>query len=250
MVANVVQNYNHHKRQSIPPRLRDAVMTERGWICHICGEPIDKNRRTPDPHSLSLDHVVPVALGGTNDIGNLAPSHLACNVHRQTKPLVEHRVGQILGNLTTLQMLMLLTVCKNVQTGQVQWRAVTNSAAWPRRRSIPYALLAGVIGISIGAILCLSILFIRSGIILASTSRRRLRTRLREYVASHFTWEQSTSPSRFTMRLRHRQWTINSVVKRNERMKARERSRAAYQRHLYYGSVARSRTHYRNRQGN
>ena len=42
-------------------------------ICWLCGQ----------PGADSVDHLVPVSLGGAKlDIGNLAPAHLTCNKRR------------------------------------------------------------------------------------------------------------------------------------------------------------------------
>lgn len=36
-------------------------------------------RRHPDPLAASIDHIVPLAVGGTNDPANLQLSHFRCN---------------------------------------------------------------------------------------------------------------------------------------------------------------------------
>ena len=60
-------------------QLSRAVTQAKGTTCHICGQPIYGR--------VSADHIVPVALGGSDDVSNLAPSHLRCNVKRGVKPL-------------------------------------------------------------------------------------------------------------------------------------------------------------------
>lgn len=54
--------------------LRRAVVERDGAICWLCGKAI--------VGIVSLDHVVPVSFGGNDDIENLRPSCLACNVAR------------------------------------------------------------------------------------------------------------------------------------------------------------------------
>lgn len=44
--------------------LRDRILRDSD-ICHICGQ----------PGADSVDHLVPVARGGTNDRSNLRPAH-------------------------------------------------------------------------------------------------------------------------------------------------------------------------------
>lgn len=50
-----------------------------GW-CPYCGEAEQK---------LSVDHVVPVVKGGTNDISNLIPCCISCNTLKHTRLLEE-----------------------------------------------------------------------------------------------------------------------------------------------------------------
>ena len=50
-----------------------------GTDCGICGEPVDMGARYPNPSGPSVDHVLPVARGGSDDPANLQLSHLRCN---------------------------------------------------------------------------------------------------------------------------------------------------------------------------
>lgn len=51
-------------------------------VCCICGEPVDKTLSGRDPDGPSIDHIVPRAEGGTNQLDNLALAHLRCNTAR------------------------------------------------------------------------------------------------------------------------------------------------------------------------
>lgn len=55
------------------------IFERDGWICHICGEPVD-------PADASLDHVVPIARGGQHTAENLACSHRTCNFAKKAEP--------------------------------------------------------------------------------------------------------------------------------------------------------------------
>ena len=49
-------------------------------ICAICGKPVDKTLKSPNPMSASVDHIIPVSKGGhPSDLSNLQLAHRACN---------------------------------------------------------------------------------------------------------------------------------------------------------------------------
>ncbi|MFJ8594867.1 HNH endonuclease [Streptomyces sp. NPDC093598] len=58
---------------------RIAIYQRDGWTCHICGDPVDRDAVVPDLAAPVLDHVVPLARGGTHDEGNLKTAHFYCN---------------------------------------------------------------------------------------------------------------------------------------------------------------------------
>ena len=58
-------------------QLADQVAERWGQVCWLCHKPI--------VGQVSPDHVVPVAFGGSDDLDNLRPSHLRCNIRRGTK---------------------------------------------------------------------------------------------------------------------------------------------------------------------
>lgn len=56
------------------------LMISQDFLCHLCGSALDPECRHPDPMCPSLDHIVPLARGGTGLRENLAAAHLRCNV--------------------------------------------------------------------------------------------------------------------------------------------------------------------------
>lgn len=54
-------------------------------ICGICDEPVDPDIAWPHRMSVTVDHVIPVAHGGTDDIDNLQLAHLGCNASKQDR---------------------------------------------------------------------------------------------------------------------------------------------------------------------
>jgi predicted nucleic acid-binding Zn ribbon protein len=66
-----------------PGYLRAAICKRDQWSCGICGERVSPALEYPHPRAASLDHVVPVSQGGTNDPANLRLVHLVCNLRRR-----------------------------------------------------------------------------------------------------------------------------------------------------------------------
>lgn len=65
--------------QAVPKRLRFEVMRRDGFTCRYCG--------TPAPETgagLTVDHVIPRSLGGTNDPSNLVAACQDCNAGKSS----------------------------------------------------------------------------------------------------------------------------------------------------------------------
>lgn len=61
---------------------REEICARDGWVCGICADPIDPLIRWPNGGSASIDHIMPVSLGGDDTKVNVRASHLACNLAR------------------------------------------------------------------------------------------------------------------------------------------------------------------------
>lgn len=66
-----------------------VVMDRDGWRCHLCDRKIPKNRKAPHPLSASIDHIVPLSLGGEHSYRNVAAAHLGCNQAKRTDAVGE-----------------------------------------------------------------------------------------------------------------------------------------------------------------
>lgn len=64
-------------RQPIPRKLRHEIFKRDGYRCRECGA-------SKDETSLEIDHILPVAKGGTNDIDNLQTLCRECNRMKHT----------------------------------------------------------------------------------------------------------------------------------------------------------------------
>jgi 5-methylcytosine-specific restriction endonuclease McrA len=61
-------------------RDRHRAVIRRGRPpCHLCGDDIDYALRSPDLMSFEVDHIIPLARGGSDELDNKAASHRKCN---------------------------------------------------------------------------------------------------------------------------------------------------------------------------
>jgi 5-methylcytosine-specific restriction endonuclease McrA len=94
----VVVNFRKHQRinrpqksKLVPPSLgnykvREMYARRDGWTCQLCGGGIPQLPVSNDSHNLSIDHVRPVAAGGTDHPSNVRAAHQACNKSRRDTP--------------------------------------------------------------------------------------------------------------------------------------------------------------------
>ena len=76
------------KRRGIPPREREAIVKAWGGKCAYC-------KGTQEP--FAIDHIVPVADGGTCDLENLCLACVKCNSMKSDVRLPEMHEGLLLG---------------------------------------------------------------------------------------------------------------------------------------------------------
>lgn len=70
----------YRKRHQWSRRRLQKIIDRGDRNCGICGSVVDLSLVHPHPMSASVDHVIPRALGGTNDPTNLQLAHFDCNV--------------------------------------------------------------------------------------------------------------------------------------------------------------------------
>lgn len=75
------------RKKQVPTEkfLHRDVFDRDAWVCGICAEPVDRDLAYPHPMSVSLDHVIPISLGGPHTMANTRCSHLSCNVRRNNR---------------------------------------------------------------------------------------------------------------------------------------------------------------------
>lgn len=67
-------------RAPLPRALRAYIIARDGTTCGICGLPVLPGE------PLDIDHIVPVALGGSDDPENLQVAHASCNRSKGARP--------------------------------------------------------------------------------------------------------------------------------------------------------------------
>lgn len=63
------------RRPSLPPALRQFVITRDGYVCGLCGGDVE-------PTDVHIDHIVPYSKGGRHVAGNLQVAHSRCNMRK------------------------------------------------------------------------------------------------------------------------------------------------------------------------
>lgn len=75
---------NHRQRARRAGVAYEPVNVKRvyerdGWMCGICGGKIAKDKKAPHPRSPSIDHIIPLSLGGPHTYDNVQAAHFGCN---------------------------------------------------------------------------------------------------------------------------------------------------------------------------
>lgn len=70
---------------------RRAIFERDGWRCQLCRKALKRDAVAPHPLSPSLDHIIPLAAGGTHEPRNVQAAHFSCNTRRGTGGTVQLR---------------------------------------------------------------------------------------------------------------------------------------------------------------
>lgn len=94
----VVVNFRKHQRinrpqkSKLPPpsvgawQVREMYARRDGWTCQLCGGEIPRRIVSNDDHNLVVDHIRPVAAGGTDHPSNVRAAHQTCARIRRGYP--------------------------------------------------------------------------------------------------------------------------------------------------------------------
>lgn len=71
-------------RQEYQKNKKKILMSQS--TCALCGQPVDKHLKYPDPMCATIDHIIPLDRGGhPSDLDNLQLAHLRCNRDKSNK---------------------------------------------------------------------------------------------------------------------------------------------------------------------
>jgi hypothetical protein len=74
------QRYRARKRSAYIADVRPRRIYERdGWRCQLCRKPVQREQVVPAPLAPVIDHIVPLARGGTHEPANVQCAHFLCN---------------------------------------------------------------------------------------------------------------------------------------------------------------------------
>jgi 5-methylcytosine-specific restriction endonuclease McrA len=60
--------------------VRPRVVFERdGWLCRLCLLPVDREATVPADFAPTVDHILPLSLGGAHAYPNVQCAHFICN---------------------------------------------------------------------------------------------------------------------------------------------------------------------------
>lgn len=70
------------KRSAAAPSqriVRSHIYERDGWRCQLCNRPVKQEAKVPHPLAPTLDHIIPLARGGTHEPSNVQTAHFICN---------------------------------------------------------------------------------------------------------------------------------------------------------------------------
>lgn len=80
-----LRRMNKQKRRArkhaayVAPVYREKIWELDAYKCHLCGRKTDPTKQVPHPLAPTIDHVIPLAAGGTHEPANCRTAHYRCN---------------------------------------------------------------------------------------------------------------------------------------------------------------------------
>jgi 5-methylcytosine-specific restriction endonuclease McrA len=73
----------HNRNSSLWKKIRERVLRRDSYICYYCGQDAD-----------TVDHIVPIAKGGGDEMDNLVAACRSCNYSKQDKSEADFLAGK------------------------------------------------------------------------------------------------------------------------------------------------------------
>jgi len=70
----------------------EKILETYGFICYLCNDPIDMKLPRTSKRGATVDHIIPLSRGGSDELDNLRLTHWSCNMKKSDK-LVEELNG-------------------------------------------------------------------------------------------------------------------------------------------------------------
>lgn len=76
----IERRHKHRRRDAYVADVSPAAVFVRdGYRCHICRRRTDPTKVVPHPRAPTIDHLIPLSLGGTHEPANVATACFLCN---------------------------------------------------------------------------------------------------------------------------------------------------------------------------
>lgn len=121
---------------TVSKRARFEVLRRDNYMCRYC-----RSRDNP----LTIDHVTPVALGGSDDPSNLVACCRDCNIGKSSSPPDAERVADV--EADAMRWAAAMEKAAAVLADQVEEKDTYVAAfleAWPRHRHMPDSMISTV----------------------------------------------------------------------------------------------------------
>ena len=76
--------WERQRRKRRLAAIREDVLRRDGMRCRLCGGGVPEDVPVDHPLALTIDHLIPIAAGGDDDLANLVVAHRECNVTKGT----------------------------------------------------------------------------------------------------------------------------------------------------------------------
>lgn len=86
-LADARREADHRRRARrrealVQPVVRAQIYKRDRWICQLCRKKVNRTALVPHPLAPTLDHIIPLHVGGTHEPANVWTAHFLCNAQK------------------------------------------------------------------------------------------------------------------------------------------------------------------------